>query len=378
MHAPSPFFATPDDRIAWARQRYFDDGERPTGLVSDTVLQGWQRCLSAGLTPQRQPDFEPVTRATVSTALARSHTLLQAAAPELAQLDHLLSGTGCKLLFTDHRGVVLQASAVDASVRSPLTLGARVGVRFDEGNLGSTAPSVVARSGQACTVLGGEHFLGLLSRVHCAAAPVHNRRGEVAAVLDVSIEDRPFAFDAFGLVRLFAAAIENRYVAAQSCERLQVAFQLAPTLLGTALQGLAVVEHDGRIAWVNPAGRSLLDPPGPADAAAPRTVHAALGLTLAQLQALSRDTEPVSHRLPSGLAVWLSVTEPGQRRAARAAAAAALRPAQPSDAVSLQAVHREHIQATLAACGGNISKAARRLGVSRGLLYRRLRDGPTD
>lgn len=367
MQAPSPFFATPADRIAWARQRYFDDGQRPTGLVSDSVLQGWQRCLSAGLTPQQQPDFEPVTRATVSTALARSHTLLQAAAPELQQLDHLLAGTGCKLLFTDHRGVVLQASAVDPSVRSPLTLGARVGVRFDEGNLGSTAPSVVARSGQACTVSGGEHFLGLLSRVHCAAAPVHNRRGEVAAVLDLSIEDRPFAFDAFGLVRLFAAAIENRYVAAQSCERLRVTFQLTPTLLGTALQGLAVVEQDGRIGWVNPAGRSLLDPPGAP--VPPRTVEAALGLTLAQLQSLGGSSHPQPHRLPSGLAVWLTVTEPGARRPA----APQEQPAPASHAVSLQDVHREHIQATLAACGGNISGAARRLGVSRGLLYRRLR-----
>lgn len=368
MQSPSPFFTTPADRIAWARQRFFDDGERPTGLVSDPVLQGWQRCLTAGLTPQLRPDFEPVTRSLVSTALARNHGLLQAAGPELEQLDHLLAGTGCKLLFTDHRGVVLRASAVDGSVRSPLTLAARVGVRFTEENLGSTAPSVVARGGTACTVSGGEHFLGLLGQVHCAAAPVHNRRGEVAAVLDVSVEDRPFAFDVFGLVRLFAAAIENRYVAAQSCERLQVSFQLAPTLLNTALQGLAVIEHDGRIAWVNPAGRSLLDPPG--SPVPPRTAEAALGLTLAQLQALSAQEGALQHRLPSGLAVWMTVTEPGQRRVR----AAAPRPAQPADAQSLQDVHRAHIESTLAACGGNISKAARRLGVSRGLLYRRLRD----
>jgi DNA-binding NtrC family response regulator len=30
------------------------------------------------------------------------------------------------------------------------------------------------------------------------------------------------------------------------------------------------------------------------------------------------------------------------------------------------------IESTLAACGGNIAKAARALGVSRGMLYRRL------
>ncbi|WP_420319432.1 helix-turn-helix domain-containing protein [Hydrogenophaga intermedia] len=34
------------------------------------------------------------------------------------------------------------------------------------------------------------------------------------------------------------------------------------------------------------------------------------------------------------------------------------------------------ITETLAACGGNIARAARQLGVSRGLLYRRLRAPP--
>jgi transcriptional regulator of acetoin/glycerol metabolism len=41
--------------------------------------------------------------------------------------------------------------------------------------------------------------------------------------------------------------------------------------------------------------------------------------------------------------------------------------------------HRDRlITDTVAACGGNIARAARQLGVSRGLLYRRLRAQGTD
>jgi DNA-binding NtrC family response regulator len=43
------------------------------------------------------------------------------------------------------------------------------------------------------------------------------------------------------------------------------------------------------------------------------------------------------------------------------------------DAATLAQLSRQLIEQTLAACGGNVSQAARRLGVSRGLLYRRLR-----
>jgi transcriptional regulator of acetoin/glycerol metabolism len=38
----------------------------------------------------------------------------------------------------------------------------------------------------------------------------------------------------------------------------------------------------------------------------------------------------------------------------------------------------ELIQRTLQACGGNLSTAARQLGVSRGLIYRRLRAARED
>jgi transcriptional regulator of acetoin/glycerol metabolism len=39
----------------------------------------------------------------------------------------------------------------------------------------------------------------------------------------------------------------------------------------------------------------------------------------------------------------------------------------------LRASNRELIERTLQECGGNVSKAARKLGVSRGVIYRRLR-----
>ena len=40
---------------------------------------------------------------------------------------------------------------------------------------------------------------------------------------------------------------------------------------------------------------------------------------------------------------------------------------------SLHEANRHLIDRTLAACQGNVSRAARELGVSRGLIYRRLR-----
>lgn len=365
----NPFFHTPADRIAWARERFFESGLRPSGLISEPVFQSWQRCLAAGLKPHQRPSFEPVTKWRVSAALARSQSLLAAAAPELDQLDSLLAGTPCRLILADNNGIVLRATAPPAGGSGVLDIGSRPGVDLAEANLGSTAPAVTVRSGGACSVSAGEHFFGCLQHVYCAAAPVRDRDGSLAAVLDLSIEGKPFAFDAFAVVRLYAAAIENRLVAASAHDHLLLRFQLNASLLGTPMQGLAIVDGRGEVGWVNTAGSALLEQPRSPSAA--RSAEALFGLGLSGLLRLVGSAAPQPHRLPSGLGVWLQVAEPGRGGAAaplpQMAAEPAARPA------SLDDVHRRHIEDTLAESHGNISAAARRLGVSRGLLYRRLR-----
>ncbi|WP_234919277.1 helix-turn-helix domain-containing protein, partial [Aeromonas veronii] len=46
------------------------------------------------------------------------------------------------------------------------------------------------------------------------------------------------------------------------------------------------------------------------------------------------------------------------------------------EATSLREQTRRQVQQTLAACGGNVSEAARQLGISRTTLYRTLREEP--
>jgi hypothetical protein len=46
-----PFFTSPEQRVALAHDRYFEHGERPSGLVSEAVLQSWTRCRSARRNP---------------------------------------------------------------------------------------------------------------------------------------------------------------------------------------------------------------------------------------------------------------------------------------------------------------------------------------
>ena len=237
---------------------------------------------------------------------------------------------------------------------------------------------------------GAEHYFEYLREMQCAAAPIRDVHGRLAAVLDITVESRAFGFDAASVVGLYATTIENRLLAAQSPEHLLLRFQASPALLGTPLEALAGVAADGRVAWLNAAGTRLL---GRLPEAGPRDVQELFGLDLAALLRLARREAAQPVRLASGLGVWLQARLQAHdgvdfRHAVGTVAAALLEDDRPAIAAppplaateiatsadgTLQGHDRKLIEATLAAHGGNISQAARQLGVSRGTLYRRLK-----
>lgn len=104
------FFTTRQQRLALARQQFFDDGVRPTGLVSEAVIQSWMRCVGARRDPRERVEFEPVTRSRVHSTLSRNRQLQEAAEAGLAELKLTLAGTGCRALLIDATGVVVHTS----------------------------------------------------------------------------------------------------------------------------------------------------------------------------------------------------------------------------------------------------------------------------
>jgi sigma-54 dependent transcriptional regulator, acetoin dehydrogenase operon transcriptional activator AcoR len=249
---PQPFFNTPAQRTALARERFFESGERPSGLVSEAVLQSWGRCLAARQSPRYAVAFEAVTRARMHATMERSQALLRASGDDISQLESALAGTGASVLLTDAQGVIVHATAHERLADSPLIrVAGRVGVDLSEGQLGTNAPAVVVKTQQAVTVHGAEHFFERVHPLHCAAAPIRDSQGRLAGVLDLTVEARPFAFDAAALVGVYATMIENRLLQATASGCLVLQFQVCSSMLGTPLEALVGINDRGHLAWCN-------------------------------------------------------------------------------------------------------------------------------
>lgn len=382
----NPFYAAPEQRVALARQRFFEDGLRPSGMVSEAVLQSWSRCLRSHPDPSRPAVFEPVTPSRVHSALRANRQLLEAAGDELERLRLTLAGTSSTAILTDARGVVIGTSfSPRRSHEGLIAVAARVGVNLSEEVVGTTAPGITARSGQPSVVMGAEHFFGNVHTLYCAAAPIRDVRGQLAGVLDLSSEGMPFGFDGASVVAHYAAEIENRLLCAQSSDHLVVRMQISPALLDTPLAALAGITGDGRIDWLNGAAARLLGLNAAQARQHPCDVEDSFGLTLEALLGLSGRSEPQALHLPNGLTLWArcSWRSPDGARGLHAVlpAPAAPHPGPASSAphadrqATLRETERQTVLRVMAECEGNVSRAARRLGVSRGRVYRHLRAG---
>jgi len=374
----NPFYASAEMRVALARRQFFEDGVRPSGMVSEAVIQSWSRCLRSHPDPARPAVFEPVTPSRVHGALRSNRQLLEAAATEMERLRLTLAGTTGTAMLTDARGVVIGSTFTQARAHERLMpVTARIGVNLAEEAVGTNAPGLTARSGQPCVVLGSEHFFGNVQAMHCAAAPIRDVRGQLAAVLDLSSEGIPFGFDAASVVAHFAAEIENRLLCAQSTEHLVVRMQLTPALLDTPMAALAGITGEGRIDWLNAAAARLLGQAALLAQPGGAWVEDCFGVPLAVLAGLSARGEAQALHLPNGLTLWLRCEWHARdgHRELHAVSPAPLPPAPlpPAQPATLRETEHQTVLRVLGECGNNVSKAARRLEVSRGLVYRNLR-----
>jgi transcriptional regulator of acetoin/glycerol metabolism len=272
----------------------------------------------------------------------------------------------------------------------------RIGVNFAEEAVGTTAPGIVARTGKQASVQGAEHFSESVHFMHCAAAPIRDIHGNLAGVLDMSSEGIAFNFDAASVVGLYASSIENRLLVSQSSEHLIVRFQITPTMLDTPMAGLMGVDMQGRIVWRNAAASRLLGLALDSEHSVPSKVDEILQSSFSELVSVRGGTHTLL-RLPNGLLVHvrcelqardghrqvLAIGKPAQAPSIQVNAdlvspparaleeTAALPPINSPEPASLRDADVDLIAKTLKECGGNVSAAARKLQVSRGLIYRR-------
>lgn len=287
------------------------------------VAASWHRsALKYGLDPDETRAPERVEQADLENRRAALERFMIVASPRLDTLFSLVGQSGCAVLLTDAEGIVLDQRMSDGDTSAFEAWGLATGANWSEAHQGTNGIGTCLTENRRVIVDRDEHFFARNTGMSCIDAPIYGADGSLMAALDVSSAraDQTEAFNRLisAQVGQTARAIEEAYFrAAHISSRIIVAD-------GDDCEAavLLAVDRDDLVVGATRAARSIFG--------LQRTgaIHARPAADI-----LGREDGPT-----------------GFQKAERAAVVRAL-----------------------ARADGNVSQAARQLGVGRATLYRRMK-----
>ncbi len=357
-----------------ARRAVLDAG--PTADLSTIepwLARSWQRCMSRGAQPNEPVVFNSVRKSQLDEVTERNHAFVAAAQNSITRLAQMVSGLAYFALLTDAQGIVIHVDGAIDRADSATSL-ARVGVDLSEAAIGTSAICAALTEKHAVWLHQGEHFYDATSVFSCAGAPIFGARGELLGMIDLtgvrSREQRQLKH----LVSQVATQIEHSILfrGAQNQVILALSWPLDESYGGDRLGsgdslGFLRIDRDGFITGASAAARSMFVELEGLECKAIMLNDLFASKESSVLQAFGQQTW--QRRLPlwSGLEVLVKrVHEPqsAQWVGDSAKQNASLLPIrQIESALILKAVNETR---------GNVNEAARRLGLSRATVYRKL------
>ncbi|MCZ0962035.1 GAF domain-containing protein [Paracoccus benzoatiresistens] len=295
--------------------------ESQSNSATSALAASWRRSLlKHGLDPSDARRPERLTLEELSRRRQAMEHFLRVAAPQLDQLFNLVCLSGCNVLLTDADGVVMDQRVNAADAEQFRDWGLWQGADWSEAAQGTNGIGTCLAEGRQVTIHRGEHFHTRNTAMSCMDAPIWGPDGRLLAALDVSS------------ARADQTERYNRLISAQVA---QTAKAIEAVFFRASFPGARIVAPDDT-----------------ADAAVLLAVDnddLAIGATRAARRVLGLEREGAFRPRPAADLLGRDDDLTGFDKGERAALVRAL-----------------------ARADGNVSAAARALGIGRATMYRRM------
>ena len=237
-------------------------GEQAQG-VTPAVDVSWRRCLNEfKLDPAREylPLVHDVAR--LKDLQHEHEELVQIARAEMDSLYEQISGSGYALLLADTSGVIL-CEKVDPTLKRMFSeAGLIVGAEWSEQREGTNGIGTCAREARPITIHQTDHFRTRHTNLSCSAAPIHDHRGRVIAVLDASCVGargtRESQLHTVALVQASARLIEKCLFLRRHRGESLLRFHHRPEFIDLLHDGAIAIDAEGIILATDMTGLRLL------------------------------------------------------------------------------------------------------------------------
>lgn len=155
--------------------------------AKSAIAASWARSAHLhGLDPARRRAEARLTAQELAHARERLGPLLSVAGPHLDRLFQIVGGLGACIVLADARGVALDRRGHAGDDRAFEASGLWTGSVWSEAEAGTNGIGTCLAEGRAVTIHREQHYLARNIGLSCSSAPVHDAEGRIAAVIDVS------------------------------------------------------------------------------------------------------------------------------------------------------------------------------------------------
>ena len=187
---------TTDIESKWIE--FVEENKVPKG-VSPDILDSWIRCKQYGI-DVNDGRGEEIDRAQFNKILAENKELIEIAVPAMLDVVKLLSETNYSIVLTDKNAVVLKVFGNAEIMYENTKLHFLEGCQWKEENVGTNAIGTCLCLDKPIHTLGAEHYCRSQHGWTCSAASIHDDKGNVIGIIDLSGELSGFHKHTLGMV----------------------------------------------------------------------------------------------------------------------------------------------------------------------------------
>ncbi|MDG4893996.1 sigma-54-dependent Fis family transcriptional regulator [Mesorhizobium sp. WSM4976] len=236
----------------------------------DIVVQSWLRCIDTHrLDPARPTEAYIVPDTQLREHREQSERLIAIARSGLETLFKQVAGQNYVLLLADAKGVTVDFLGDPLFMDQLRTAGLYLGSEWSESRTGTCGVGSCIVTGEAMTIHQTDHFDTTHTPLSCTAAPIFDTKGELTAVLDISLLRSPHPKVsqnlALHLVTASARRIELANLMAQMHSEWVLRFSRSPEFLDVDPEAAVALDASGRILGTTRGGALLLAQAGGVD-----------------------------------------------------------------------------------------------------------------
>lgn len=167
--------------------KVLEAAQSPSAAARSRVAASWHRsAMKHGLDPDERRAPERIEHRALGHKRASLDKFMTVAAPRLDALFTLVGQSGCAVFLTDAKGVILDQRLSDADTPIFERWGLCAGTDWSEEREGTNGIGTCLTEQRRVIIHQDEHFYARNTAMSCIDAPIYGSEGQILAALDVS------------------------------------------------------------------------------------------------------------------------------------------------------------------------------------------------